>query len=112
MLYEVITLLDEETMRISLLLIGPIALISAVFFLWIMTRLFALRRKKVITGAEEMIGITGEAMEDFTEEGRVWVHGESWQAQCTEPIKKGQKIQVIAKEGLLLKVKILQEDMP
>jgi len=107
-----VILLDEETMRISLLLIGPIALISAVFFLWIMTRLFALRRKKVITGAEEMIGITGEAMEDFTEEGRVWVHGESWQAQCTEPIKKGQKIQVIAKEGLLLKVKILQEDMP
>jgi hypothetical protein len=31
-----------------------------------MTRVFAMRRKKVITGVEEMIGITGEAMEDFT----------------------------------------------
>jgi len=107
-----VILLDEETMRISLLLIGPIALISAGFFLWIMTRLFILRRKKVITGAEEMIGITGEAIEDFSKEGRVWVHGESWKAQCAEPVKKGQKIQVTAKEGLLLKVKILQEDMP
>jgi membrane-bound serine protease (ClpP class) len=57
-----------------------------------------------------MIGITGEAMEDFTEQGRVWVHGESWQARSTAPVIKGQKIQVTAKDGLLLKVKILQED--
>ncbi len=67
-------------------------------------------RKKVVTGAEEMIGIIGEAMEDFTEQGRVWVHGESWQAQSSAPVKKGQKIQVTAKENLLLKIIILQED--
>jgi membrane-bound serine protease (ClpP class) len=107
-----VILMDEQAMRISLLLIGPIALLSAGFFLWIMTRVYTMRRKKIITGAEEMIGITGEAMEDFTGRGRVWVHGESWQAQCAEPVKKGQKIQVTAKEGLLLEVKILQEDMP
>ena len=57
-----------------------------------------------------MIGIIGEAMEDFAEEGRVWVHGESWLAQSTAPVKKGQKIEVTAKDGLLLKVKIIQED--
>jgi len=107
-----VILLDEDTLRISFLLIGPIALISLVFFLWIMARVLSLRRKKVITGAEELIGITGEAMEDFSEEGRVWVHGESWLARCAEPVRKGQKIQVTAKEGLVLKIKTLQEDMP
>ena len=105
-----VILMDEEGMRISLLLIGSTALVSAGFFLWLMSRLFTMRRKKVATGAEEMIGITGEAMGDFTEQGRVWVHGESWQAQSSAPVKKGQKIQVTAKDGLLLKVKILQED--
>ena len=105
-----IILMDEEGMRISLFLIGSTALVSAGFILWIMGRLYTMRRKKVVTGAEEMIGITGEAMEDFTEKGRVWVHGESWQAQSTAPVKKGQKIEVTAKDGLLLKVKILQED--
>ena len=105
-----IILIDEEGMRISLYLIGSTALVSAGFLLWLMSRLFTMRRKKVITGAEEMIGITGEALEDFTEEGRVWVHGESWQAQSSAPVKKGQKIQVTAKEGLLLKIKIIQED--
>ena len=107
-----VILLDEETMRISLLLVGPIALISAGFILWIMTRVYTMRRKKIITGAEGMIGTTGEAMEDFTGRGRVWVQGESWQAQCAEPVKKGQKMLVTAKEGLLLEVKILQEDIP
>jgi len=105
-----VILLDEKGMRISLLLIGSTALVSAGFILWVMTRLYTMRRKKVITGAEEMIGIIGEAMEDFAEEGRVWVHGESWQAQSSVPVKKGQKIQVTAKEGLLLKIKKIQED--
>ena len=105
-----IILMDEEGMRISLFLIGSTALVSAGFFLWVMSRLYTMRKKKVVTGAEEMIGITGEAMEDFTEQGRVWVHGESWQARSTAPVIKGQKIQVTAKDGLLLKVKILQED--
>ena len=105
-----IILLDEETMRISLVLIGSTALVSAVFILWLMTRLYAMRRKKVLTGADEMIGIIGQAMEDFAAEGRVWVHGESWQARSSVPVKKGQKIQVTAKDGLLLKIKIIQED--
>ena len=105
-----VILMDEEGMRISLYLIGSTALVSAGFLLWLMSRLFTMRRKKVVTGAEEMIGITGEALEDFTEEGRVWVHGESWQAQSSAPVKKGQKIKVTAKEGLLLKIKIIQED--
>jgi membrane-bound serine protease (ClpP class) len=105
-----VILMDEEGMRISLFLIGSTALISAGFFLWIMSRLYTVSRKKVVTGTEEMIGIIGEAMEDFTEQGRVWVHGESWQAQSSAPVKKGQKIQVTAKEGLHLQVKILQED--
>jgi membrane-bound serine protease (ClpP class) len=105
-----VILMDEETMRISIILIGSTALLSAGFFVWVMGRLFTMRRKKIITGTEEMIGITGEAMEDFTDVGRVWVRGESWQAQSAEPVSKGQKIQVTAKEGLLLKIKILQED--
>jgi membrane-bound serine protease (ClpP class) len=105
-----VILMDERGMRISLLLIGSTALVSAGFFLWVMSRWYTLSRKKVVTGAEEMIGITGEAMEDFTEQGRVWIHGESWQAQSSAPVKKNQKIQVTAKDGLLLKVKTLQED--
>ncbi|MCD6388358.1 MAG: nodulation protein NfeD, partial [Desulfobulbaceae bacterium] len=105
-----IILMDEESMSISLSLIGGTALVSASFFLWVMSRLYTISRKKVVTGVEELIGIIGEAMEDFTGEGRVWVHGESWRASAPGPVKKGQKIQVTATNGLQLKIKILQED--
>jgi membrane-bound serine protease (ClpP class) len=105
-----VILMDEEGMRISLPLIGSTALVSAGFFLWFMSRIYTMSRKKVFTGAEEMIGIIGEAMEDFTQEGRIWVHGESWRAQTSTPIKKGQKIQITEKNGLQLKIKIILED--
>jgi membrane-bound serine protease (ClpP class) len=105
-----IILMDEESMRISIPLIGGTALVSAAFILWVMGRLYTISRKKVITGAEVMVGSIGEAMADFTNEGRVWVKGESWRALSPTPLKKGQKVQVISQDGLLLNVKKLEED--
>jgi len=105
-----IILLDEESMRISLYLIGGTALASAAFILWVISRLLTISRKKVRTGAEELVGSIGEAMADFTNEGRIWVHGESWRALSPTPVKRGQKVRVIAQDGLLLQVNILEED--
>jgi len=105
-----IILMDEEGMGISLALIGSTALISICFFLWVVGRLIAFTRKKVVSGAEELVGLIGVAMDDFANEGRVWVHGESWLASTSEPVKKGQKIQITAVDGLQLKVKTLQEE--
>ena len=106
-----IILMDEESMRISIYLIGSTALASTGFILWVMSRLLTISRKKVRTGAEVMVGSIGKAMADFTDEGRVWVHGESWRAQSPAPVKKGQKVQVISQDGLLLQVNILEENM-
>jgi len=107
-----IILMDEESMRISIPLIGGTALASAGFILWVMGRMYTISRKKVITGTEELVGSIGEAMADFTDEGRIWVHGESWRALSPTPVNKGQKVQVISQDGLLLQVKIIEEDMP
>jgi len=106
-----IILMDEEGMSISLPLIIGTALLSAGFFLWLMGRIYTLSKKKVRTGAEEMVGSIGEAMEDFTGEGRIWVHGESWRALVPTPVQKGQKVRVISQDGLQLNVEILQEDV-
>lgn len=105
-----IILMDDEGMRISLPLIICTAIISAGFFLWLASMLFAISRKKVRTGVELLVGSVGEAMGDFVEEGRIWVQGESWRAVFDKPVKKGQKVQIISQDGLLLKVKTLEED--
>ena len=105
-----VILMNDEGLRISLPLIGGTALVSISFFLWVMGGLYAISRKKVVTGAEEMIGSTGEAMADFEGEGRVWIHSESWRAVSPKAVKKGQRVQVVEKNGLLLKVE-LKEDV-
>ena len=106
-----IILMDEESMRISLLLIIGTALLSLGFFLWLIGRLYTVSKKKVLTGAEQMVGSIGEAMEDFSSTGRIWIHGESWNANIPEEVKKGQKVEVISQDGLTLNVKIVQEDV-
>ncbi|MCR4301148.1 MAG: hypothetical protein NUV51_06010, partial [Sulfuricaulis sp.] len=53
---------------------------------------------------EEMIGAIGVALENFKEAGRVRVHSEEWQAHSNVAIKRGQKLKVVALEGLLLQV--------
>lgn len=105
-----IILMDEEGMRISLPLIIGTALVSAGFFLWLTGRMLTLSRQKVRTGAEEMAGSIGEAMADFTGEGRVWVHGESWRARSRSPVKKGEKVRVASQDGLTLNVEKTEED--
>ena len=59
----------------------------------------------------QMVGSIGEAMEDFSSTGRIWIHGESWNANIPEEVKKGQKVEVISQDGLTLNVKIIQEDV-
>jgi len=107
-----IILLDEKSMRISIPLIAGTAIVSASFIMWVMGRLYTISRKKVRTGIELMVGSVGEAMADFTGEGRIWIQGESWRARSSSPVKKGQKLEVISQDGLLLNVKIFQEDTP
>lgn len=105
-----VILMDDAELRISLPIIAGTTGITAVFLLLLMGRLYAFRRKKVGTGAEAMIGMTGEAIDDFTAEGRIWLSGESWAARCAEDVRKGQKVKVTAKDGLLLTVEKNTED--
>lgn len=100
-----IILVDETNLSVSIPLIGGTALVSAVFFIWVLSKLMNLRKKQVTTGWEELIGARGQAMTDFSKGGgRVWLHSESWLAECQVPISKGDKVRVTGMEGLTLTV--------
>ena len=62
-------------------MIAGLTALSAAFFLGVLG--FALGRAaaRCLTGAEEMIGSTGEVLIWAADEGRVRVHGEIWAAQ-------------------------------
>jgi membrane-bound serine protease (ClpP class) len=62
------------------------------------------RRNKVETGVEGMIGLLGTAMTNLTPEGRVFVHGEYWNAVAVRPAEAGARVKVTAIDGLRLTV--------
>lgn len=62
------------------------------------------RNRQVVSGAEEMPGLLAEALEDFENEGQVWVHGERWRARAEVPVHKGETLTVTRIDGLLLYV--------
>jgi membrane-bound serine protease (ClpP class) len=77
---------------------------SVAFFTTVVTLAVRSQMRKPVTGAEGMIGETGEAMSDFTGEGKVFVLGEWWNAKCGVPLKKGDKVIVSGREGMTLLV--------
>lgn len=105
-----VMLMEEAESGVSFPLIGGAALVSAGFFLWIISRLVRIRRRRALTGPEEMIGLKGRALEDIEHTGRVRVHSESWMARSRTPIKKGQSVRVTGIEGLTLQVEPIQSD--
>jgi len=103
-----VILMDAENLRLSLPLIGGVALISSALMLWIMLRFVGLRRRPVLTGQEELIGHEAVALEDFTDSGHVRLMGERWNARASQPVSRGQTLRVTAVDGLTLEVAPLE----
>ncbi len=91
--------------RLSLYLIVPAALATALFFTITFSLAFKAWRRKPVTGSEGLVGLEGVAHTDIHEEGMALVRGEYWQAFSDEPIKKGEKIRIEQVKGLKIKVK-------
>jgi len=107
-----VMLMDDASLAVSWPLIGGTALVAASFFLWIITRLLKTHNTRPVTGAEQMIGSFGVALEDFDDRGWVRVHSERWIARTHTCALKGQKVRVLAMDGLTLTVEPLTDNPP
>lgn len=105
-----VILFDDEYLAVSIPLIGGTAAVAAGFMLWILNRFASLRHKQVVSGAEYLIGRTGNAISGFTGRGRVGIDGESWLAESRVPVSAGQKIRVNAIDKLVLKIEPVNDD--
>lgn len=93
----------NQGLRYDLIITAVIVLIIIVAAIVLAIRQ---RGMKPVMGKEEMVGLTGEARTDLDPKGEVFVHGELWRAITKgEMIKKGEKVEVLAVNGLTLEVK-------
>ncbi len=95
-------------LRASLSVIIPTILFTAAFFIFAVTMAIKAQVAKPATGSEGLIGETGVARTRLDLEGKVFVHGELWNAYSDETIEEGEKIRVLRTDGLKLKVKKLE----
>ena len=56
------------------------------------------------SGWEGMIGTTAVADDDIAPRGRVFLHGELWNAEADQPVRAGETVEVIAIRDLVLRV--------
>ncbi len=85
-------------------LIGGFALASAAFLIVVAGFAVKSRRRPVVSGREELVGSSGEVIDDFEREGWARVHSEMWRVRSAAPLKAGQRVRVAAIDGLTLDV--------
>ncbi len=106
MLVGSIMLIDTQLpfMRVSLAVIIPSVLFTALFFIFAVGMGLRAQRRRVSTGNEGLLGEEGVARTDIAENGRVFVHGEHWNARSKVPIRSGARIVVDAVDGMTVEV--------
>ncbi len=91
--------------RPSLKVIIPVALALSLIFIFLIVIAIRAHMKRVYTGKEGLVGEIGVAKSDIKPEGKVFVHGEIWDAEAAENIPKGAKVKVLeVKDNLMLRV--------
>jgi len=82
----------------ALIVSVPIGLITV----FLMTLVIRARRNRVVTGSEGMIGEIGVARTQLEPSGKVFVHGELWNAVARTTVAPGARVRVSAVHGLRL----------
>ncbi len=69
-----------------------------------------MRREKVQTGVENLVGSIGEVTERLAPSGQIRVLGELWRARSSTEVPVGSRVRVIAVDGLTVEVEALDEE--
>jgi membrane-bound serine protease (ClpP class) len=100
-------LIDTEVpgMEISWPIIVAIGVASFGFAILVARLAQTSHRRRVATGREEMIGSEGTVLEWSGTSGAVHVHGERWRARSDRALSPGERVAIVAVDGLTLDVR-------
>jgi membrane-bound serine protease (ClpP class) len=81
----------------------PLGLITA----FLMSIALKARRNKKVSGSQGLIGETGITQTALSPRGKIFVHGELWDAVSSSDLAAGQSVVVLRVDGLVLQVEPL-----
>jgi len=98
-------------LQISRAVIAATVSVSAGFFLLVLYFVVRVQKRGYVSGLEGMIGEHGKAVTPLKPTGRVYLHGEYWDARAEEEIAEGSEIEVVRSEpNLKLLVRAVKAD--
>jgi len=97
--------------QVSWKVLVPTIVATVVFFIFVVGKAIQSQRNKAATGAQGLVGEVGEALTRLAPSGKVFVHGEIWQATSSgKPIRAKTPVRVTAVSGLKLTVEPLDQN--
>jgi len=91
-------------MRVHLTTALAVSLPLGLITVFLMSIALKASANKVVTGAQGMIGQIGTAQTPLAPQGKVFMHGEIWDAVSNSAVPVGQSVVVRSLKGLLLRV--------
>lgn len=95
----------EPALRVSLEVIVSLALFSLLLVGFLTFMVYRARQAPVRTGLEGLVHEIGTARSAIAPRGKVFVHGEIWDAVSDEPVAQGEPVEVVAVRNLTLAVR-------
>jgi len=99
-------------LRVGLAVVLPTALAVAFVVIFLLTRVLKSHREKPITGVEGLAGEIGEAVVALGPDGKVFVHGEFWDATSRTPVAAGTRVRILGVDGKRLEVEPAEGFIP
>ncbi|MFZ0321858.1 MAG: nodulation protein NfeD [Candidatus Sulfotelmatobacter sp.] len=91
-------------MQVHLLTAMAVSIPLGAITAFLMTMAVKARRNKVVTGSEGMVGQIGVAQTALSPRGKIFVHGELWDAVASSDVGVGQSVVVMRVDGLVVQV--------
>src|SRR5437870_354231 len=99
-------------MRVHLLTALAVSIPLSIITVFLMTIAIRARRNKAVTGAEGLVGETGVTQSALSPSGKVFVHGELWDAVSSSEVPVGRLVVVRRVDGLQLEVEPVVQRSP
>jgi membrane-bound serine protease (ClpP class) len=91
-------------MRVHLATAIGLTLPFTIITVFLLSLVLRARASKVVTGASGLVDTSALAHTPLNPAGKVFVHGEFWDAVSSRPVEAGARVKITAVEGLVLKV--------
>jgi membrane-bound serine protease (ClpP class) len=96
--------LPTPALRVSLAMILPVAILLGAIVIFVGRKVVQAQRQPPLTGSESFVGRFATARTPIDGEGKVFINGEYWDASSAESIDEGERVKVVAVDGLKLRV--------